>query len=168
MKAKLSEYALVAEIISAVAIILSLFFVGFQLRDTARATRSATANASIASISDWYAGLGQSQQASANFLNAMETPDALTREEWYQFVMNFHAAMLNFQNSYYLVEEGTLDPEIRNSLTAVIAAVKHLPGFHRYWEQRRKISFRSSRPMSMRSWRPSSAIPKAFILMRMA
>ena len=71
----------------------------------------------------------------------MENPDSLSREQWYQFVMTFHAAMLNFQNSFYLVEEGTLDHEIRDSLTAVIAAVKHLPGFHRYWEQRKPIFF---------------------------
>lgn len=141
MRKNLPEYALVAEIISAFAIILSLFFVGFQLRDNATATRSATANAAIASISDWYSGMGQSGQVSANFLNAMETPDELTREEWFQFVMNFHAAMLNFQNSFYLVEEGTLDHEIRDSLTAVIFAVKHLPGFRRYWEQRKPIFF---------------------------
>ena len=51
MKHKLSDYALIAEIISAFAIILSLIFVGFQLSDNAAATRSATANATTASTS---------------------------------------------------------------------------------------------------------------------
>ncbi|MEM7359027.1 MAG: hypothetical protein AAF431_08020 [Pseudomonadota bacterium] len=45
------------------------------------------------------------------------------------------------EQSHYLVEEGTLDHEIRDSLTAVIAAVKDLPGFHKYWQQRRAIFF---------------------------
>jgi len=67
MKLKLSDFAQIAEIISAFAIVLSLFFVGFQLRDNAKATRSATANSSIASLSAWYAGLGLSEQASANY-----------------------------------------------------------------------------------------------------
>ena len=141
MKLKLSEYALIAEIISAFAIILSLVFVGFQLKDNAAATRSSTANATTASMSSWYAGMGQSDQVSANFLNAMENPEGQTREQWFQFVMNFHAFMLNVQNSYYLVEEGTLDLEIRDSLTAVITAVKDLPGFRLYWKQRRAIFF---------------------------
>ena len=57
-KFKLSDYAQIAGIISAFAIVLSLFFVGFQLRDNAKATRSATANAAIASLSAWYAGIG--------------------------------------------------------------------------------------------------------------
>lgn len=141
MKLKLSEYAQIAEIISAFAIILSLIFVGFQLRDNAKATRSATANTTIASMSSWYAGMGQSREASTLFLSAIEDPDAHSREEWYQYVMSMHALMLNFQNSFYLAEEGTLDHEIRDSLTAVIAGVKDQPGFHRYWAQRRDIFF---------------------------
>ena len=41
MKTSLSDFAQIAEIISAVAIVLSLIFVGFQLSDNAAATRSA-------------------------------------------------------------------------------------------------------------------------------
>jgi len=141
MKLKLADYAQIAEIVGAFAIILSLVFVGFQLNDNAKATRSATANATIAPMSAWYAGNGQNEQAASLFLNAIENPDAQTREEWFQFVMNFHALMLNFQNSFYLVEEGTLDHEIRDSLTAVIAAVKDQPGFLLYWRQRKPIFF---------------------------
>jgi hypothetical protein len=141
MELNLSESAQIAEIISAFAIVLSLFFVGFQLRDNAKATRSATANSSIASLSAWYAGLGLSEQASANYHTGITNPDAQSQEGWIQFVMGLHAVFLNFQNSYYLAAEGTLDHEIRNSLTAAIAAVKDQPGFLRYWQQRKPIFF---------------------------
>ena len=141
MKLKLSEYALIAEIISAMAIILSLIFVGFQLRDNAAATRSATANATIASTSAWYSSIGQDLEASSIFLKAIENPDDLSREQWYQFSMKMHGLMLNFQNSFYLTDEGTLDSEIRDSLTAVMTSVKDQPGFQRYWQQRRDIFF---------------------------
>lgn len=141
MKLTLTKCAQIAEIVGAIAIIFSLIFVGFQLNDNARATRSATATATIASMSSWYAGTGQSDQVSANFLNTIEDPTNRTREEWFQFVMNFHAFMLNVQSSYYLVEERTLDTEIRDSLTAVIMGVKDLPGFRLYWEQRKAIFF---------------------------
>lgn len=139
MELNLSDYAQIAEIISAFAIVLSLIFVGFQLRDNAKATRSATANATIATIGSWYAGHGQNAQASALFMHGMEDPDSLSREQWFQFVFDVHALILIFQNSYYLSNEGTLDDEISDSLTTVIAAVKDQPGFHRYWAQRREI-----------------------------
>ena len=141
MKLKLSEYALVAEIISAFAIILSLIFVGFQLKDTAAATRSATANATTASLSSWYVAIGQDLEASTVYLTAMENPDALSREQWFQFVMNLHGLMLNFQNNFYLAGEGTLDSDFRDSLKAATYSVKDQPGFHRYWQQRRDIFF---------------------------
>jgi hypothetical protein len=141
MKLKLSEYAQIAEIVSAFAIVLSLIFVGFQLKDNAKATRSATANATVASIGAWYAGNGQNEQASAVLLNGIENPDSLSREQWFQFAYNMHALLLNFQNSYYLVEEGTLDQDVRDSQTVVIAAVKDQPGFLRVWSQRRDIFF---------------------------
>jgi len=139
MKLKLSECAQIAEIVSAFAIVLSLIFVGFQMKDNAKATRSATANATVAAISAWYAGIGQNEQLSALHLKGVESPDSLTHEQWFRFVFNMHAVMLNFQNSYYLGNEGTLDYEIRDSLTAVLLAAKGLPGFQRYWEQRRSI-----------------------------
>jgi len=141
MKLKLSECAQIAEIVSAFAIVLSLIFVGFQLKDNARATRSATANATVASISAWYAGNGQNEQASALLMNGIENPDSLSREQWFQFAYNMHAVLLNFQNSYYLVEEGTLDQDVRDSLTAAMSAVKDQPGFLRVWGQRRDIFF---------------------------
>jgi len=139
MGLNLSDYAKLAEIISAFAIVVSLIFVGFQLKDNAKATRSATANATISTICAWYSATGQNEQASAMFLNGMENPAALSREKWFQFVFNLHALMLIFQNSHYLGVEGTLDYEIRDSLTAVIAAAKDQPGFQRYWDQRRAI-----------------------------
>ena len=47
MKEKLQEYALLAEIISAVVIVISLFFVGFQIQDGNRETRAATVQAQL-------------------------------------------------------------------------------------------------------------------------
>lgn len=47
MKEKLQQYALVAEIISAIAIVLSLVFVGFQIADGNREANAATFQASL-------------------------------------------------------------------------------------------------------------------------
>ena len=34
-------------------------------------------------------------------------------------------------------EEGTIDPELREAITAAILGVKSVPGMTRYWRQRR-------------------------------
>lgn len=45
MKLKLSEWASIAEVLSAIAIVISLVFVGLQVSDGSRATRAATSQA---------------------------------------------------------------------------------------------------------------------------
>ena len=51
--------------------------------------------------------------------------------------------MLEFQAAYYLAQEGTLDPELQESITNTLLAVKDQPGFALYWEQRGNL-FQSS------------------------
>ena len=54
-------------------------------------------------------------------------------------VMFLHSVLLSFQNSFYLVEEGTLDPRIRDTITEAIVVVKDSPGWRYYWENRRAL-----------------------------
>ena len=70
------------------------------------------------------------------FYGGMTDPDALSKEEMFQFIMIMHAAFLGFQNSYELAEQGTLDMEIQRSITNTLIATKDLPGFEIYWRQR--------------------------------
>ena len=67
----------------------------------------------------------------------MKSPDPLTANDEFQFLMSMHAAILGMQNSYLLSKEGTLDAEFREAVTTAIVAVKDLPGMTRYWKQRR-------------------------------
>ncbi len=133
----LAEWGALGELIGGVAIIVSLIYVGFQVRESARATRSAAANDASAAMQSWYLELGSNRQASDLWLNAMRSPEPLSTHDEFQFLMSMHAVFLGFQNSYLLSEEGTLDPEIREALTFAIIAVKDLPGMDRFWRQRR-------------------------------
>lgn len=51
--------------------------------------------------------------------------------------MMMHGAFLAFQNSYLLAEEGTIDAELREAITAALMGVKETPGMRRYWRQRK-------------------------------
>jgi len=89
----------------------------------------------------WYGEMGNCEQSSALFYNALADPEAQTPEAWLQFVLHLHGLFLAFQNSYYLAIEGTLDDRITQSLTEVIVAVKDQPGFQLFWRQRKAIFF---------------------------
>jgi hypothetical protein len=137
MKLKLSEMSHVAEIIGAFAIVLSLVYVGVQVKDSAAATRSAAVNDASESVQLWYLEMGSNRQASDLWFSAMTSSDPISTNDEFQFMMMMHACMLGFQKSYLLVEEGTLDADYRDSITFALVAVKDLPGMHRYWRQRR-------------------------------
>jgi hypothetical protein len=137
MKSRLSEFASIAEIIGAFAVVISLIYVGVQVNDNAGAVRSAAANDANVATQSWYMQIGSDQQTSELFYEALTSEVPLSNQEEYQFLMMMHGAMLAFQNSYLLAEEGTIDFELREAATTAISGVKELPGFRRYWRQRK-------------------------------
>ena len=137
MKLNLSELASIAEIIGALAIVISLIYVGIQVNDSAAAVRAASANDANVAVQDWYLEVGSDQQTSQVFYDGLASPEALPTHEEFQFLMMFHGIFLAFQNSYLLAEEGTIDVELREALTRAILGVKDTPGMRRYWRQRK-------------------------------
>jgi hypothetical protein len=124
------------EALGVAAVVLSLIFVGLEVNESTRATRSATAAETTATIAEWYTSLSSDQQVSSVLRRFITDPQSLTLEEQYQATMNLHALMLILQNSFYLEEEGTLSPQIRRSMTQAITSE---PGVRFYWEQRKTI-----------------------------
>lgn len=150
----LSVLSQIAEIIAAIGVIISLVFVGLQVRANTHAARSAAAHDAMSGIREFYMMLGGNGQACRVWHRALTAPETISPEEMVQFVYGIHSAFLAFQTSYSMTEEGTLDPEIRDSITSVVIAVKDLPGFRQYWSERReffKAGFRNYVDATMKS-----------------
>ena len=137
MKMKLKQWSSFAEIVGAFAVVISLVYVGIQVNDSASAVRAASANDANVALQSFYLQVGSDRETSSTRYRGLMSEQALTDEEEYQFLMMLHGAFLGFQNSYLLVEEGTLDVDILNSLYTTIANVRRLPGMKRYWKQRK-------------------------------
>jgi len=138
MKFKLSEIASIAEITGAFAVVISLIYVGVQVNDSAVAVRSTSANDANVAVQSWYQEIGTDQQSSELFYEALTSEEALSNKKEFQFLMMCHGVFLALQNSFLLAEEGSIDAELRDGLTAVVLGVKDLPGTGRYWQQRRR------------------------------
>lgn len=139
MRLKLNEWASVAEIVGAAAVIISLVYVGFQVSSNTSAIRSAAANDASVAMQSWYLEMGSNREASDLWFNAMTSPEPLPAHDEFQFMMMMHAVLLGMQNSYLLSQEGTIDEEFREGITTALVAVKDLPGMTRYWRQRRNF-----------------------------
>jgi len=137
VRSRLSDLASIAEIVGAFAVVVSLVYVGIQVSDSVGASRSASVNDANVALQSWYLELGSNEQASTLFYRGLLSEEALPNEEEFQFLMMFHGVFLAFQNSFWLAEEGTLDPELLEALTVAILGVKDTPGMGRYWRQRK-------------------------------
>ena len=137
MKIKLSEWASIAEIVGAVAVVVSLLYVGLQVNDNTSAIRSTAANDATVTMQAWYLEIGSNRQASDMWFNAITSQVPVDTHDEFQFMMMMHSAMMGMQNSFLLSQEGTIDAEFREATTRAIVAVKDLPGMDRYWRQRR-------------------------------
>lgn len=142
MKFKLKRIAQIAEILGGIAILISLLFVGIQLRENTKATRASTATSTIEVMSNWYITMGTDEESSASFWRFLSNPESFSQEDRLQHIYNLHSLFLAFQNSYVLTQDGTLDIRIHESLTQVINGVKEQPGFLLYWKSRKSIFFK--------------------------
>mgnify|MGYP000326935139 CR=1 FL=1 len=145
MKFKLKKIALLVEVLGGIAILISLVFVGIQLKENTKATRSSTATSTIDTMTNWYVTMGGDAETSTGFYRFLANPETMTKEERIQHIYSFHALFLTFQNSFYLSLEGTLDERIPKSLNQVVYGVKDQPGFKLYWNARKSIFFEEYR-----------------------
>lgn len=145
MKLKLSDMSNVADVVSAIAIVISLVYVGLQVSDNTKATRSSTANGATALTVSAYSLISSSAESASVFHRGMRDPSLLDDGERTQFIFMVHTAFLSFQNSYYLSKEGTLDDEIQTTLTETLMASKDQSGLKLYWNQRRSFFMKEFR-----------------------
>jgi hypothetical protein len=137
----LEQLANIAEVVGMLVVAITLIFFTLQMRQGTRATRSATASESTSTVVAWYQQIGNNEQSSALFYDALADPEAQSPEKWFQFVCLTHGSFLAFQNAFYLRREGTLDDRITHSITEVVVGVKDQPGFRLYWRQRKGIFY---------------------------
>jgi hypothetical protein len=138
---KLSDAAKWAEVISAVAIVFSLVYVGIQVSDNTSATRSASASHANTEFIEWYKHVSADPEIVDVWYRGVRDPESLADQEFLRFIFLVHIIMLQFQNNYYLVEEGTLEKKVLDSITLTLTTIKGTSGFERYWNLRKELFY---------------------------
>ena len=144
MEKQLINNKMLVEVFSAFAVIISLIFVGLEMSDNTKATRSSIAVETNSTISAWYNTISSDPHNTKVLLDFMRNPQCSTLEEKYQAILMTHSFMLILQNTFYLEDEGTLDSNIRESITKILVVA---PGMRFFWKQR-KVLFTNQRFIS--------------------
>jgi len=106
MKIKLADWASIAEILGAVAIVISLVFVGFQINDGNRETRAATTQAILDSEMFFQAQLLRYPDI---WIAIFENADTLDPVESRRAIVLFNMAMTLHDNKYQMGKAGYLE-----------------------------------------------------------
>ena len=120
------------ELVGGVAVIGSLIYVGFQIRQNTAVERAETHRSTVAEFNhlalsvDTVEAAGLLRRAYAGF-------DALSGEE--QVVIHSYWGRLFFlgQQVNVLAARGVVDPELEHSINTALCAVLQAPGSDRWW-----------------------------------
>ncbi len=123
---KLQEYALVAEITSAIAVVVSLLFVGYQLNENTEEIRAS--NRQEVTVMAMSATLSVSTNpALALAISKSNAGEELSTTEMSQYSYFIRAMLLDIQNAYLLNEEGRLDSQYWDTRSALVLSYLGLP-----------------------------------------
>lgn len=136
MDRTLSDYAAAADIVGTIAVIITLIFVGVQIRQNTKATKAAAAQAVHSNFAAWYASLQGEPDILAMSLKGMVDYSAISPLEKAQFFAMFMAFNAHMQDAYYKMEDGSLEPELWNCWERLAATFYSTPGGKAFWEER--------------------------------
>lgn len=132
-KPDLSELAHIAEITAAIAVIISLVYVGQQVRENTAAIRSSTMQA-VANSSDMAL---QSQAANEELIRIRNIGDAdvsaLTELEASRYFSINRAIWIRMQNIYAQRQLGVLDDSFWYTYSRIICGIYVPPGVRDTW-----------------------------------
>jgi len=129
MKEILEQYALIAQIISAIAIIISLVFVGLQIKGNTKATRASTFHQIAALDIKILLKFGNSNESARIVSIFRENPDALSeKEQNYGFYL-FAAEIRHVENLFLQNENKMLSKKDWESRKALVEGLVLSPGF---------------------------------------
>jgi len=125
----LEEYALIAEIISAIAIIISLVFVGFQIKANTKATQASTFHEIAALDINLLLNFGSSQELSRIITTFRDDPESLSEEEQNHGFYLFGAEVRHVENLFLQNENKMLSAKNWKSRKSLVDGIILSAGF---------------------------------------
>ena len=118
---KLREYALVAEILSAIAVVVSLIFVGYQVNQNTNEIRASNRQQITTMAMSATLSVSTSPEL-AEAIAKIQKGDALSLAEETQYGYFVRGLLLDIQNAYLLYLEGRLDSQYWDTRSAILLA----------------------------------------------
>lgn len=131
----LQHLANIGEIIGGLAVVLSLFYVGSQIRQNTAAVRSSTAQAVHDNHASWYTNLAVNGELTQISISGLRDYAALSELDKARFVATFMAFLAFSQTAFHQWRDGSLTPQLWVGWEALMVNLMSAPG-KLFWAER--------------------------------
>ena len=138
-KIKLLELAQIAEIIAAVAVVMSLIYVGKEVQSNTAAVRGAAMQAVATTDADILMSVASGATFSEIVRLGHQDTSQLTPPDAFRYILFMRQFWLSFQNIYQQSELGLIDQSVWRSYVSVICGMAFRPGVQKTWPDHAQI-----------------------------
>ena len=138
-----SAVSAIADILAAIAVILTVIYLGIQIRKNTLATHSQTYQLATSALAEMAEIIGSSKELARIFRIGMINPDKLDEDESAQFGYLGISLFRRFENVFFQYQSGMIDEDFWTGHRDNILWFFHRPGMQAWWKDR-KFAFSKS------------------------
>jgi hypothetical protein len=130
----LGDIGNIAEAIAAIAVIVSLIYLGVQIQQNTNAIRVSSYQSVADHVTDFQMGLAQNGDLARIYLAGLEDPQQLTPSEKAQFDNYLGVLFARFDTAVELYNRGMIDDRAMTPYSRFILYQLEFPGVAEYWQ----------------------------------
>jgi len=135
----LVQLASIGEIISSIAVIISLIYLAIQIRQNTDAERTTTYQSIVSDFGALNISMASTPELSDMFVRGLEDFNQFKPAERARISQAFFQCFRYFENMFYQHHRGYLDEEIWTGWKRLILTYYSRPGFQTWWEFRKDV-----------------------------
>jgi hypothetical protein len=132
----IQELGAIGELIGGIAIIISLLYVGLQIRQHSSTLRSTTAQSATEMAESVYVPVMQDATLADLTIRGLKDPSTLSEVDMARFTSHWQNGFFTLQNWFYQWRAGTLDDDIWGGWSQVFTDIYTTPGIKYFWDKR--------------------------------
>lgn len=132
----LEQAYLISQIMAGVAVVISLVYVGIQLKQNTRAMKQDSVKNIIESLRDATANLSQSEDKAEIAFAGFGNPSSLTGAQKLRSYVMFQNLLSAFELVHFQQIEGALEPHHWSGQQQYLIDICKFPGMQEYWAAR--------------------------------
>lgn len=134
----LANVANLAEIVGTAMVVISLIYVGVQIRKNTQATKLTTAQNVSQDLRSALSFIVSESEFATIHLRGIRNVEELTPDEKHRFYAFVNLFLRTVENAYYQNKTGVLDPYVWEAVTANVGLMAKTSGYRAFWGDRQQ------------------------------